>query len=75
MLLFAAGGSAAGGVGRYLPTGLLQPRSPGAFPVGTFVVNLAGAIKEAVYLVASVVLSLPGTLLGIALADGAMARR
>ena len=126
MLLFVAGGSAAGGVCRYLLTLLLQPRTPTAFPVGTFVVNITGAIaigfvlrltlgspgvspemralmttgflggyttfssfsyetialietgemrKAAVYVVASVVLSLLGTLLGIALANAVMARQ
>lgn len=126
MLLFVAAGSAAGGVCRYLLTVLLQPRTPTAFPLGTFVVNLTGAIaigfvlrwtlgspgvspemrammttgflggyttfstfsyetialiesgevrKAAVYVVASVVLSLLGTLLGIALAGALVARR
>ena len=126
MLLYVAGGSAAGGVCRYLLTVLLQPRTPAAFPLGTFVVNLTGAIaigfvlrwtlaspgvspemrallttgflggyttfstfsyetialidageprKAAVYVIASVVLSLLGTALGIALAATLLARR
>lgn len=125
-LLLVAAGSAAGGVIRYLITGLLQPRSPDAFPMGTFVVNLTGAIaigfvlrwalvppgvspemrallttgflggyttfstfsyeaialveagevrKAALYVAASVVLSLLGTVLGITLADGILSRR
>ena len=126
MLLYVAGGSAAGGVCRYLLTVLLQPRTPTAFPLGTFVVNLTGAIaigfvlrwslatpsvspevrallttgflggyttfstfsfetialleageprKAALYVVASVVLSLLGTVAGIALAGAVLARR
>ena len=126
MLLYVAGGSAAGGVCRYLLTVLLQSRTPTAFPVGTFFVNLTGAIaigfvlrwalatpavspelrallttgfiggyttfstfsyetivlieagevrKAAVYVLASVVLSLLGTALGIALAGALVARR
>lgn len=126
MLLAVAGGSAAGGVCRYLLTGLLQPRTPGAFPLGTFIVNLTGAVavgfvlrwalaspgvspemrallttgflggyttfstfsyetvalfeagdvrKAAVYVVASVALSLLGTILGVTLADAVVARR
>jgi CrcB protein len=44
MIWLVAGGSAAGGVCRYLLAGLLQPRTPAAFPLGTFVVNLSGAV-------------------------------
>lgn len=126
MLLFVAGGSAAGGVCRYLLTSLLQPRVPGGFPLGTFVVNLTGAVaigfvlrsalappgvspemrallttgflggyttfstfsyetvalveagdvrKAALYVVASVVLSLLGTILGVTLAETLAARQ
>ena len=126
MILIVAGGSAAGGVCRYLVGVLLQPRTPGAFPLATFVVNLTGAIaigfvvrwalgspgvsvemrallatgflggyttfstfsyetialiqagearKAALYVIASVILSLLGTLLGIAVADGVIPRR
>jgi CrcB protein len=126
MLLYVAGGSAAGGVCRYLLTALLQPRTPAAYPLGTFVVNLTGAIaigfvlrwtlaspgvspemrallttgflggyttfstfsyetialidageprKAALYVIASVVLSLLGTAFGIALAAALLARR
>jgi len=44
MIWFVAGGSAAGGVCRYLLSGLLQPRTAAAFPMGTFIVNLSGAV-------------------------------
>ena len=125
MLLYVAGGSAAGGVCRYLITMLLQPRTPAAFPLGTFVVNVTGALaigfvlrwsltspgispevralmttgflggyttfstfsyetlglveagelrKAMLYVAASVVLSLLGTLLGIAIAARVIAR-
>ena len=126
ILLCVAGGSAVGGVCRYLLTVLLQPRAPTAFPLGTFVVNVTGAIaigfvvrwsldapgvnpamrallttgflggyttfstfsyeavalmeagempKAAAYVVASVMLSLLGTMLGIALAHGLAGRQ
>ena len=126
MLLYVAGGSAAGGVCRFLLTAALQPRTPTGFPLGTFVVNLTGAVaigfvlrwtlaspavspemrallttgflggyttfstfsyeaialidageprKAALYVIASVVLSLLGTALGIALAGAVLARR
>ena len=126
MLLYIAAGSAAGGMCRYLLTLLLQPRSPAAFPLGTFVVNVTGAVaigfvlrwtlaspgvtpemrallttgflggyttfstfsyetialveagelrKAALYVAGSVVLSLLGTLLGMAAAEGLIGRR
>ena len=126
MLWYVAGGSALGGVCRFLISGFLPPRSPAAFPTGTFVVNLTGAVaigfvlrwavatpsvspemrlllttgflggyttfstfsyevvallelgevkRAALYIVASVALSLLGTLAGIAAADWLIARR
>jgi len=126
MLWLVAGGSAAGGVCRFLVSGLLQPRPPAGFPVGTFVVNVTGAIavgfvlrwalgtpsvspevrallttgflggyttfstfsyetvalfeagelrRALLYAVASVVLSVLGTMLGIAVADSIIGRR
>ncbi len=44
MLSLVAAGSAVGGVCRYLVSDLLQTRGPTSFPVGTFVVNLTGAV-------------------------------
>ncbi|MBC7894448.1 MAG: fluoride efflux transporter CrcB [Cytophagaceae bacterium] len=43
ILLAVAAGSATGGVARYLMTGALQSRTPGAFPVGTLTVNIIGS--------------------------------
>ena len=41
-LLLIAGGSAVGGVGRYVVSGLVQRLGGGSFPVGTLFVNVAG---------------------------------
>ena len=41
---YVAIGSAIGGVARLLLGSAIQQRAPGAFPVGTFVVNITGAI-------------------------------
>ena len=126
MLWFVAAGSAVGGVCRYLVSDLLQTRGPTSFPVGTFVVNLTGAVavgfvvrwalatpsvtpevrallttgllggyttfstfsyetvalfeageprRALLYVAASVVLSVLGTVLGIAVADSIIGRR
>ncbi|HUQ80369.1 MAG TPA: fluoride efflux transporter CrcB [Gemmatimonadaceae bacterium] len=41
---YVAIGSAVGGVARLLLGSAIQQRTPGPFPVGTFVVNITGAI-------------------------------
>lgn len=43
LLLIAAGGGV-GAMARHLLTGLLQNPAPGAFPVGTLVVNVLGCL-------------------------------
>lgn len=43
ILLAVAAGSATGGVARYLVSGALQSRTPGAFPIGTLLVNILGS--------------------------------
>jgi CrcB protein len=43
ILLAVAAGSATGGVARFLVSGALQSRSPGAFPIGTLTVNVLGS--------------------------------
>jgi CrcB protein len=41
---YVAVGSAVGGVARLLLGGAIQQRAPGAFPLGTFVVNITGSL-------------------------------
>lgn len=43
-ILLIAGGGALGSVLRYLIAGWIQKASNGAFPLGTFVVNLSGCL-------------------------------
>jgi fluoride exporter len=43
-LIFIAGGGAAGSVLRYLVAGWGQRLTPGAFPMGTLLVNLSGCL-------------------------------
>lgn len=43
-LLFIAGGSAVGGLTRYVIAGLAQRGSGGSFPVGTLTVNVLGCL-------------------------------
>jgi CrcB protein len=43
MLWYIAGGSALGGMGRYLLGGLIQRQAGPGFPVGTLVINLTGS--------------------------------
>ena len=44
LLWYVALGSAVGGVARVLLGTAVQHRAPGAFPVGTFVVNVTGSL-------------------------------
>ena len=44
VVLSVAAGSALGGVARYLLASAAQQRSAGFFPIGTFVVNVAGCL-------------------------------
>ena len=44
LLWYVALGSAVGGVARVLLGTAVQHRTPGAFPVGTFVVNVTGSL-------------------------------
>jgi len=44
LLWYVAIGSAVGGAARFVLGSAIQQRAPGAFPIGTFVVNLSGAL-------------------------------
>jgi CrcB protein len=44
LVWYVAIGSAVGGVARLFLGGAIQQRAPGAFPVGTFVVNITGSL-------------------------------
>jgi fluoride exporter len=43
LLWYVTIGSAVGGAARFLLGSAIQNRAPGAFPIGTFVVNITGA--------------------------------
>jgi len=50
MIWYVAAGGAFGSVARYLLSTLVQERAAGAFPMGTFVVNVTGALLLGVLL-------------------------